>query len=139
MRQGRGWIMGLMLIGALGSPVAWAQTESSVPPSRDQVDELMGRYNLHPSFTKLGRGLANLLLGWTEIPLNIQKWYSKSDTGGSFFTGLAHGLFKGTVRTGVGAYETITFFLPYPEDFKPILPTLEYFRRDTRRPPLLLE
>ena len=131
--------LSLALLLGVGTTVVWSQEGASPPMGRDQVDELMKRYNLHPSFTKLGRGLSNFFLGWTEIPLNIQKWYSRSDIGGSFFTGAAHGLFKGVVRTGVGVYETVTFFLPYPEDFAPILPTLEYFRRDTKRAPLLLE
>jgi len=46
---------------------------------------------------------------------------------------------KGAVRTAVGAYETVTFFLPYPEEFAPILPTLEYYQHSTKRKPLPLE
>jgi len=99
----------------------------------------MGRHNLHPAFEKLGRGLSNALGGWLEIPLTIHRRYATSDTGASFFTGAAHGLFRGLVRTGVGIYETATFFLPYPEHFAPILPTLEYFQRTTRRERLPLE
>ena len=140
MRHVRCWIMSLTLGLAFWSTPGWAQDSSpAVPAGQDRVDQLMGRYNLYPAFTKLARGLSNFFLGWTELPLNIGKWYSKSDIGGSFFTGAAHGVFKGFVRTGVGLYETVTFFLPYPEDFAPILPTLEYFRRDTRRGPLPLE
>ncbi len=91
------------------------------------------------AFEKLGRGVSNFLGGWLEIPLGIHKRYATSDTAGSLFTGTAVGAFKGLVRTGVGAYETVTFFLPYPEDFAPILPTLEYFQHHTRRKPLPLE
>jgi len=106
--------------------------------SQDRVDEMMGRYNLFPAFTKLGRGLSNFLGGWMEIPLNVRQHGSRADTAGSFFTGLAHGLVKGVVRTGVGAYETVTFFLPYPENYAPVLPTLAYFQKN-RREPLPLE
>ena len=136
------WMLGLMLaLGVSVAPVwgAYSSSAPSAPSGKDRVDEVMGRYNLHPAFEKLGRGVANLLCGWMELPLNIQKRYSTSDTGASFFTGIAYGLFKGIVRTGVGAYETVTFFLPYPEDFAPILPTLEYFQKGTKRQPLLLE
>jgi putative exosortase-associated protein (TIGR04073 family) len=140
MRQAVRWlcIVGLLMAG-LWTPPAAAYTPTPAPLERDQVDELMRRYNLHPAFGKLGRGVCNFFLGWTEIPLNIGKWYSRSDTGGSIVTGAAHGVFRGVVRTGVGFYETVTFFLPYPEDFAPILPTLEYFRQDVKRAPLPVE
>jgi hypothetical protein len=39
----------------------------------------------------------------------------------------------------VGLYETVTFFLPYPEDFAPILPTLEYYNKSPGRRRLPLE
>jgi putative exosortase-associated protein (TIGR04073 family) len=123
----------------IGAPLAGSQDAPSASGRRDRVDELMGRYNLHPAFEKLGRGLSNFLGGWLELPLNIHKRYSKSDAGASWFTGAAYGVFKGAVRTGVGLYETVTFFLPYPENFAPILPTLEYFQKTTKRSPLPLE
>ena len=131
-------ILGLLILG-LGTAGAWA--EESVPTSggHDRVDEIMGRYNLNPSFTKLGRGVSNLLLGWLEIPLNVDKRYTTSDTVGSELTGAAVGVFKGAVRMGVGAYETVTFFVPLPEHFEPILPTLPYFQKHTKRKPLPLE
>ena len=129
----------LILIVALTSPLVWAREETPAPQGQDRVEELMLRYNLHPAFEKLGRGVANALFGWAEIPLNIHQRYTPTDTGGSFLTGAAHGVFKGLVRTGVGVYETVTFFLPYPEDFAPILPTLPYFQHTTKRRPLPLE
>lgn len=132
MRRGGGWIVGVALLCAGVLPAAWAQ-------GQDPVDEVLGRYNLHPAFEKLGRGVSNALGGWLEIPLNIHTRYSTNDTAGSLFTGAAHGVVRGVVRTGVGLYETVTFFLPYPEDFAPILPTLEYYRKTPRRGPLPLE
>lgn len=127
--------------GSIGFSMAWAAYDEPhrPPPAQDRVDEAMGRYNLQPAFEKLGRGLSNVLFGWLEVPLNIDKRYAPSDTGGSVLTGTAVGLFKGLVRTGVGAYETVTFFLPYPENFAPILPTLPYFQHHTKRRPLPLE
>jgi putative exosortase-associated protein (TIGR04073 family) len=123
----------------IGLPGAWAQDPSGVAGGRDRVDEMLGRYNLHPAFDKLGRGVSNAFFGWTEVPLNVGYRYSRHDTGGSLLTGAAIGLFKGLVRTGVGVYETVTFFLPYPEEFAPILPTLEYFKKASRRKALPLE
>ena len=131
MRVAHRWMISLVLAVSVGTPVA---------QGKDQVDEVMGRYNLHPAFQKLGRGVSNILGGLMELPINIQERYSRSDTGGSFFTGVAYGLFKGVIRTGVGIYETVTFFLPYPEDFAPILPTLKDFQKTSkRRQPIPLE
>jgi len=129
------WLIILGCVLGAGAPAAWADQ----PPAAgqpDRVDEVMGRYNLHPAFAKLGRGLSNTLGGWLEIPLNLHQRYSTTDTAGSLFTGAISGVFKGLVRTGVGAYETVTFFLPYPEDFAPILPTLPYFQREPKERPL---
>ena len=134
------WMAAIMLSLSLGISLVWAAYgDATPPPAQDRVDEVMGRYNLQPAFEKLGRGLSNLFMGFLEVPLGIHKRYAASDTGGSFLTGAAVGLFKGVVRTGVGAYETVTFFLPYPENFAPILPTLEYFQHNTKRQPLPLE
>lgn len=131
----------LLIVLALGVMTSgtWADEGPPAAGGRDRVDEMMGRYNLQPVFEKGGRGLSNVLGGWLEIPLNIDKRYSKSDVVGSTLTGAAVGVFKGLVRTGVGLYETVTFFLPYPENFAPILPTLEYFQKTPKRKPLPLE
>ena len=72
-------------------------------------------------FTKLGRGAANLLTGWVEIPKNI---YTTS-VEDNVFTGITLGLAKGAgmtiVRTGAGIFEIATFPFPIPDDYKPIL------------------
>ena len=131
-------IVGVLLIG-MGTADVWAEYSEPAIGGQDRVDAMMSRYNLGPAFTKLGRGVSNFLLGWLEIPLNVQKRYTSTDTVGSGLAGTAVGIFKGAVRTGVGLYETVTFFLPLPEHFKPILPTLEYFQKHTKRKPLPLE
>jgi len=137
MRSGTLGVVGCLCAAALAAgPVAVA---AAAPAGEDRVDEMLGRYNLHPAFEKLGRGASNALGGWLEIPLNIQQRYTEQDTGGSLFTGVVYGVVKGVVRTGVGVYEAVTFFLPYPENYAPILPTLPYFRKAGRREPLLLE
>ena len=73
------------------------------------------------AFTKLGRGLANTLTGWVELPKNVYNT-SKEDNA---FAGMTLGLAKGAgmtlVRTGAGIYEIATFPFPLPEDYKPIL------------------
>lgn len=126
----------LCVVGTLGAARLWAEEPAVTTGRGDRVDEMLGRYNLYPAFEKLGRGASNLLGGWLEIPYNVQTRHSPSDTGGSLFTGLAHGVLKACVRTGVGAYEIVTFFLPYPENFAPILPTLPYYQKAAREAPL---
>jgi len=139
MSDRRCWFIGLACLVGVGILPVWADTLPPAVGRQDRVDEMMGRYNLYPAFEKLGRGLSNALMGWLELPLGVHRHYTKADTGPSFLTGAAHGVVKGFVRTGVGLYETVTFFLPYPENFAPILPTLPYFRKAHRREPLPLE
>ena len=133
------WLIILGCVLWLAIPPAFGEAAVGAAGEPDRVDAVMGRYNLHPAFAKLGRGLSNVFFGWLEIPLNLHQRYSPQDTAGSLFTGAAYGIVKGFVRTGVGAYEAVTFFLPYPEQFAPILPTLEYFQRAPERTPLPFE
>ena len=138
MKRRPGIILGAIVMSCL---IASRLSEAArpAPATTDKTDEVLLRYNLYPALEKFGRGVGNALGGWLEFPLNIHKRYTKADTGASLFTGAAVGLVKGVIRTGVGVYETVTFFLPYPEEFAPILPTLEYFKRSELRKPLLLE
>ena len=140
MKRIRVALLGGLLVACLvGAGLAHA-AEPEGAQSPDRVDEVLVRYNFHPAFEKLGRGLGNVAGGWLEIPWNLQTRYVPADAATSFFTGLVWGLVKGVARTGVGVYETVTFWLPYPEEFAPILPTLPYFKKDeVRKQPLLLE
>lgn len=75
---------------------------------------------------KLGRGVANLALGWIALFTTIE------DTGKSdgVFAAMTYGVFKGIAkaiqRTAVGIYETVTFPIPAPADYKPILTKPEF-------------
>jgi len=73
----------------------------------------------HSALTKLGDGLVNLLTGWMEIPRQIDI-SSKSD---SPTYGVVQGLIRGIaytiLRTGSGALDAVTFFVP-PYD-KPLM------------------
>jgi len=128
-----GLVIVLICGGMFPSPAQAEEPAATATRGGDRVDDLMGRYNLYPAFEKAGRGAANFFGGWLEIPYNIQTRYSQSDTAGSIFTGAAHGVVRALVRTGVGLYEAVTFFLPYPENFAPILPTLPYYQKGARR------
>lgn len=72
---------------------------------------------------KLGRGVSNLLFGWTEIPLTVDE---KIDQGKPLTyiltTAPIMGTVKAVMRTGVGAYEIVTFAGTKPErNYEPIL------------------
>ena len=73
------------------------------------------------AFSKLGRGVANTLTGWVELPKNVYNTSVEENA----FTGMTMGLAKGAgmllVRTGAGIFEVATFPFPVPEDYKPIL------------------
>ena len=72
-------------------------------------------------FTKLGRGVANTLTGWIELPKNIYNTSVEDNAFAGMTLGLAKGAGMTLVRTGAGIYEIATFPFPLPEDFKPIL------------------
>ena len=58
---------------------------------------------------KLGFGLKNLLLGWTDLLMEPKE---ALDSGGNFFIGVGSGI-KDTITNELGgALHTVTFFLP---------------------------
>jgi putative exosortase-associated protein (TIGR04073 family) len=70
---------------------------------------------------KLGRGAINTILGFWEVPKTMYSVTKEKN----IFVGLTWGLIKGVamglVRTAVGLYDVITFPIPYPEDYKPVI------------------
>lgn len=75
---------------------------------------------------KLGRGLANLLTFPIEIPNQISKTNNCDGPMAAATYGLVKGVVMGTFRAVVGAYEVVTFPVPLPEGYKPILTDPEY-------------
>jgi putative exosortase-associated protein (TIGR04073 family) len=70
---------------------------------------------------KLGRGVANVATGVFEIPISIQeKFYSDGPMAAATY-GLFDGIYKLLRRTVVGAYEIVTFPIPFPADYAPIV------------------
>ena len=79
-------------------------------------------------FTKGGRGLANLLTCWMEVPYRISKTVNRRDPVATFATGAAKGLGWGLARFGAGLYEIVTFPIPIPRRYNPVLPAPGYWR-----------
>ncbi len=70
---------------------------------------------------KLGRGIANVLTGWVEIPKNIYETSIEENVIIGLTLGLAKGIGMCIVRTGAGVYEIMTFPFPIPEDYMPVM------------------
>jgi putative exosortase-associated protein (TIGR04073 family) len=71
---------------------------------------------------KAFRGLGNTVLGLvTEIPRTM---YYDSRTEGPTYgltVGFLEGIALGLGRTAVGVYELVTFPIPFPEEYRPVL------------------
>lgn len=87
------------------------------------------------AFTKFGRGVSNILTSPGE--LYTQPWLLSKDHATS--TAIAGGLLKGVAlivaREAVGIYEVLTFPLPFPKNYGPIIkPATTFTDWDTRQP-----
>ena len=70
---------------------------------------------------KLGRGVANTLTGAVEIPKKIYEVSKEENVLLGISWGLAKGIGVGLVRTAAGVYEMLTFPIPAPADYEPII------------------
>ena len=71
--------------------------------------------------TKLGRGVANVLTGWVEIPKRMYETSQLQGTAAGLTWGLLRGLGYGFVRTAAGFYETFTFPFPAPPNYVSVI------------------
>ena len=71
--------------------------------------------------SKLLRGVTNIATGWIEIP----KQMYQTSVDQNPFLGLTWGTVKGVGygvgRTLVGVYDTVTFPIPIPSDYEPVV------------------
>jgi len=79
---------------------------------------------------KLGRGIANVI----TCPMEIFNQISKANQENGWVAASTYGLLKGVimtpVRAVVGAYEIVSFPIPLPQDYEPILTDPQYFFSD---------
>lgn len=74
-----------------------------------------------PSY-KLGRGLTNTTLGWMELLIQPRELIQRDRRWPqAVLEGIPRGLAFGVARTAVGLYEVVTFPLPYPKGYVPII------------------
>jgi len=80
---------------------------------------------------KLGRGLCNI----GTFPFEIFLQASRVNTSDGPMAGATWGLLKGIgmagTRLAVGVYETVTFPVPMPKDYQPILKDPEFMFEDS--------
>lgn len=75
---------------------------------------------------KLGRGISNCLTFPLELPNQISKTNNNDGPMAAFTYGIVKGLTMTMFRAVVGAYEVISFPIPLPEWYKPILTDPEF-------------
>ncbi|MBI3318743.1 MAG: exosortase system-associated protein, TIGR04073 family [Candidatus Omnitrophica bacterium] len=71
--------------------------------------------------TKLFRGISNAATGWMEIPKHMSLVWQKSGAGAGVSWGFVKGLGHAVARSVAGAYEIVTFPVPVPEGYKPVI------------------
>ena len=84
------------------------------------------------SAKKLGRGVANVVTS----PIGILEGIQDTMVERGAFAGFTWGIFQGVVnvvkRVVVGTYEIITFPVPFPRDYQPILTDPEFYFQEKR-------
>lgn len=71
--------------------------------------------------TKLFRGIANAATGWMEIPKQVSLIWQDRGPGMGLSWGLLKGVAYAVARSTAGGYEIITFPLPVPEEYHPLM------------------
>lgn len=95
----------VLLVFAVLAPMltAWAEFD----PNEEAIPRPTG---LEKSLTKLGRGIANVALGWAEIPKAVDAGI-RGDKPLGYIIGVAPvlGTARALMRTSTGMYEMFTF------------------------------
>lgn len=76
---------------------------------------------------KLGRGVANVVTCPFEITYRIQEVNNSDGVVAATTYGLVKGLALMCLRGAVGVYEVVSFPIPFPEEYQPILTDPEFF------------
>jgi len=70
---------------------------------------------------KLTRGFANVLFGIVEVPNQVTKVTSTQGGGAGVTYGVGKGFVRWWSREFVGVYEIVTFPVPLPHGYKPVM------------------
>lgn len=80
---------------------------------------------------KLGRGLANCATFPLEIIEQIKRTNASDGPTAAYTVGILKGVSMMVVRAAAGVYEVVTFPVPLPKQYEPILSDPEFFFEDT--------
>ena len=80
---------------------------------------------------KLARGAVNVVTGWVEIPKRIDETAWDHGTAAGLTWGLLRGIGYAFVRTAAGFYEVVTFPVPAPPGYAPVIQPPFIFTRDS--------
>lgn len=75
----------------------------------------------HNPLRKLGRGFANVIFGFIEIPNQYTKAVSEHGGGAGIAYGIPKGFVRWIGRELTGVYEIVTFVIPAPKGYQPIM------------------
>jgi putative exosortase-associated protein (TIGR04073 family) len=75
----------------------------------------------HHALRKLGRGISNLLFGIVEVPNQVTKVTSENGGAAGVTYGVGKGIVRWICREAVGVYEIVTFPIPVPHHYKPVM------------------
>lgn len=76
---------------------------------------------------KFCRGLLNVSFGFLEVFKNVRDTGKEDGVGMAISYGALKGVYYMVKRMAVGVYEIVTFPIPIPEDYAPVLDDPEYF------------
>ena len=79
---------------------------------------------------KLGRGLCNLITFPLEVPEQITRTNNDDGPMAAMTWGVIKGISMTCIRAAAGVYEVLTFPIPVPKDYKPLLTDPEFFLED---------
>jgi putative exosortase-associated protein (TIGR04073 family) len=94
---------------ALGAGVGWADAGGG----SDQPNHHAGR--------KLARGLSNVLFGVVEVPNQVMQTNYRHGGAAAATLGVGKGFGRWLMRMGVGVFEIVTFPVPVPDGYRPLM------------------
>jgi putative exosortase-associated protein (TIGR04073 family) len=98
----------LLLISMLWLPIGVLAANEDAPQGQNAL-------------RKLGRGIANVLFGIVEVPNQITKVAAENGGGAGVTYGVGKGFLRWFGREITGVYDIVTFPVPVPKGYKPIM------------------
>jgi len=80
---------------------------------------------------KLGRGVSNCVTFPCEVPIQICRANETDGPAAAFTWGVAKGLGRAVVRALSGVYEVVTFPIPLPAHYRPVMGDPEFLFSDS--------